>query len=76
MLKEIPDFDGYFADENRIWFYAEIKRWYFLHINKLLYSLFPLKYQETRGIKDLGSNFWNQGRTQEILDRVLHLSGD
>ena len=24
----------------------------------------------------LGSNFWNQGRTQEILDRVLHLSGD
>ena len=37
------------------------------------YSLFPFKYVEKRGIKDLGSNFWNQGRTQEIAERKLHL---
>jgi len=24
----------------------------------------------------IGSQFWNQGRTQEIKDRVLHLGGD
>lgn len=24
----------------------------------------------------IGSNFWNQGRTEEIKDRVLHLDGD
>ena len=22
---------------------------------------------------DIGSNFWNQGRTQEIKERVLHV---
>ena len=32
-----------------------------------------LKYWETNGIKDLGSNYWNTGRTQEIKERVLHL---
>ena len=38
-----------------------------------LYSLLPNKYRETEGIKDIGSNFWNQGRTQEIKERVVHL---
>lgn len=33
----------------------------------------PYKYQETEGIKDLGTNFWNQGRTQEIKERYVHL---
>ena len=31
------------------------------------------KYRETEGIKDIGTNFWNQGRTEEIKDRVLHM---
>ena len=26
-----------------------------------------------QGVKDIGSNFWNQGRTQEIRDRYVHL---
>lgn len=29
---------------------------------------------KVRVVIDLGSNFWNQGRTQEILERRLHLS--
>ena len=33
----------------------------------------PNKYRETEGIKDIGTNYWNQGRTQEIKERVLHL---
>ena len=37
----------------------------------IVYS--PNKYRETEGIKDIGSNFWNQGRTQEIDERVIHL---
>ena len=37
----------------------------------IVYS--PNKYRETEGIKDIGTYFWNQGRTQEIKDRVLHL---
>jgi hypothetical protein len=32
-----------------------------------------LKYSERNGIKDLGDNFWNKGKTQEIKERVLHL---
>lgn len=32
-----------------------------------------LKYRETEGIKDIGSQFWNQGRTQEIKERYVHL---
>lgn len=24
----------------------------------------------------IGSQFWNQGRTEEIRDRVIHLGGD
>ena len=31
------------------------------------------KYRETDGIKDLGDNFWNEGRTKEIQSRVLHI---
>ena len=31
------------------------------------------KYRETEGIKDIGTNFWNQGRTQEIAERYVHL---
>ena len=37
------------------------------------YSLLPSKYSESWGIKDIGSNFWNQGRTEEIRDRYVHL---
>ena len=39
--------------------------------NCIVYS--PNKYRETEGIKDIGSNFWNQGRTQEIKERYVHL---
>ena len=39
----------------------------------LLYSLFPLKYAERQGSKDLGENLWNEGRTEEITHRVLHI---
>lgn len=45
-------------------------------INKykqILYSLLPNKYRETEGTKDIGSHFWNFGRTQEIKERVVHL---
>ena len=33
------------------------------------------KYQETSGINGgyIGNNFWNQGRTQEIKERYVHL---
>lgn len=31
-----------------------------------------LKYRETEGTKDIGTNFWNQGRTQEIKERYVH----
>ena len=37
----------------------------------IVYS--PNKYRETEGKKDIGSNFWNQGRTQEIKERVIHV---
>ena len=39
--------------------------------NCIVYSL--NKYRETEGNKDIGSHFWNEGRTQEIRDRVMHL---
>lgn len=42
----------------------------------VLYSLLPLKYRETEGIKDIGTNDWNQGRTQEIKERYVHLGGE
>lgn len=42
-----------------------------------LYSLLPYqKYRETEGIKDIGLNDWNQGRTQEIKERYVHLGGN
>lgn len=37
----------------------------------IVYS--PTKYRETEGIKDLGENFWNVGKTKEIKARVMHL---
>lgn len=37
----------------------------------IVYS--PNKYRETEGSKDIGTNDWNQGRVQEIKERVLHL---
>ena len=41
-------------------------------LNCIVYS--PHKYRETEGKKkDIGSNFWNQGRTQEIKQRYVHL---
>ena len=40
----------------------------------IVYS--PNKYRETEGIKDIGLNDWNQGRTQEIKERYVHLGGD
>lgn len=43
----------------------------------VLYSLLPYqKYRETEGIKDIGLNDWNQGRTQEIKERYVHLGGE
>lgn len=41
--------------------------------NIIWYSLFPLKYLEREGIKDIGTNFFNQGRTDEIRNRYVHL---
>ena len=41
--------------------------------NIIWYSLFPLKYLEREGIKDIGVNFFNQGRTDEIRNRYVHL---
>ena len=43
-----------------------------------LYSPFrlrraELKYLERGGVCDLGDNFWNKGRTQDIGDRYIHL---
>ena len=40
----------------------------------IVYS--PYKYRETEGIKDIGLNDWNQGRTQEIKERYVHLGGE
>ena len=37
----------------------------------IVYS--PNKYRETEGIKDIGSNFWNDGRTDEIAHRYVHV---
>ena len=37
----------------------------------IVYS--PNKYRETEGRKDIGTNFWNQGRTEEIRDRETHI---
>lgn len=44
---------------------------YFYRDEDIVYS--PNKYRETEGSKDIGSNFWNAGRTQEIKERVLHV---
>lgn len=33
-----------------------------------------LKYREIEGVKDIGTNFWNQGRTAEIKDRYVHMT--
>ena len=41
--------------------------------NIIWYSLFPLKYLEREGAKDIGTNFFNQGRTDEIRNRYVHL---
>jgi hypothetical protein len=37
----------------------------------IVYSLINIGKPE--GIKDIGTQFWNQGRTEEIKERVLHL---
>lgn len=37
----------------------------------IVYSL--NKYREIEGSKDIGANYWNQGRTNEIKDRYVHL---
>ena len=36
--------------------------------------LYSLILYETIGSNDLGSNFWNQGRTEEIKERYVHLT--
>ena len=41
--------------------------------NKYCIVYSPNKYREIEGIKDIGSQFWNHGRTNEIRDRVCHL---
>lgn len=43
----------------------------FINNDGIVYS--PNKYRETEGIKDIGTNFWNYGRTEEIKNRTLHL---
>ena len=43
----------------------------FINNNCIVHS--PNKYRETEGRKDIGANFWNQGRTNEIRDRYVHL---
>ena len=40
-------------------------------VEGIVYS--PNKYRETEGTKDLGENFWNKGRTEEIKNRYVHL---
>lgn len=52
---------------------VEMKKVNFVANNKygIVYSL--SKYRETEGIKDIGSHFWNYGRTQEIKERYVHL---
>lgn len=35
--------------------------------------LYSLILYESIGSNDLGSNFWNQGRTEEIKERYVHL---
>ena len=37
----------------------------------ILYSL--ISY-EIMGSNDIGTNFWNQGRTEEIAERFVHLT--
>ena len=37
------------------------------------YSLFPFKFREIEGMKDVGTNFWNVGKTQEIASRYISL---
>ena len=43
----------------------------FINNNCIVHS--PNKYRETEGRKDIGANFWNQGRTDEINNRFVHL---
>lgn len=45
---------------------------YFL--NCIVQSVF--KYHESDGINDIGTQKWNQGRTEEIKERVLHIGGN
>ena len=35
-----------------------------------------MKVLVTGGCGYIGSHYWNQGRTQEIKDRVLHISNN
>ena len=69
-LVPIPDFTGYYFGNK-----ARNKKGQFTHKQYgIVYS--PNKYRETEGIKDIGLNDWNQGRTQEIKERYVHLGGD
>ena len=45
-----------------------------LIIHCIVYS--PNKYRETEGMKDIGTQFFCQGRTQEIKERYVHLGGN
>lgn len=70
IIRPIFNYDGYFI--------SNLKKDYLLVIlnmkyNIIWYSLFPLKYLEREGIKDIGTNFFNQGRTDEIRNRYVHL---
>lgn len=43
-------------------------------INKFIVCSTPLiNIGKTEGIKDIGSHFWNAGRTEEIKERYVHI---
>lgn len=39
----------------------------------MVYSIPLINIGNTEGIKDIGSNFWNEGRTEEIKERYVHI---
>lgn len=73
-LRELKGYEGYFASGYIIHLLQEDLP---VALNNLisirLYSLLPVKYHESEGRKDIGTNLWNKGRTQEISQRVNHL---
>lgn len=38
-----------------------------------MYSIPLINIGNTEGREDIGSNFWNEGRTEEIKERYVHI---